>query len=238
MASKPVKFLTDLSTKKQIFKTDLSGNVVFDISGSNGHGYVSSSYPITGVAGFYGDLYGSASYAHQAYTYTSGAISGSGLPASPVILKDPLIITGITASIVQVTDSLVAPNITGNLFGTASYAQYAGNAADVAIGDELYNVYSRLKFQQVGYFEPDGSKIIVLPTDISGSPRFPTASIDYLNVNIQVKENNSWINDILSCQTYISGTNIVVELSAPALNDLNQYKLLVSNENPNDFLVG
>ena len=237
MASKPVKFLTDLSTKKQIYKTDLSGNVVFDISGSNGHGYVSSSYPITGVAGFYGDLYGSASYAHQAYTYTSGAISGSGLPASPVILKDPLVITGITASIVQVTDSLVAPNITGNLFGTASYAQYAANAADVAIGDELYNVYSRLRFQQVGYFETDGSKIIILPTELLSKPRFPTASIDYLNVNVQVKEDNKWVNDIMAHQTYISGANIVIELSAPAMSDSNQYKLLVSNENPEDLLV-
>jgi hypothetical protein len=238
MASKPVKFLTDLSTKKQIFKTDLSGNVVFDISGSSElNGYVSSSYPITGAAGFYGNLYGSASYAHQAYTYTSGAISGSGLPSNPVLLKDPLVINGITASAVQITDTLIAPNITGNLFGTASYAQYAANAADVAIGDELYNVYSRLKFQQVDYFDIDGSKIIVLPLESSGKPRFPTASLDYLNVNVQVKEDNRWVNDILSHQLYVSGANIVVELSAPAMTNTNQYKLLVSNENPDDLLV-
>lgn len=236
MASKPVKFLTDLSTKKQIYKTDVSGNVKFDISGSV-TGYVSSSYPITGGAGFYGDLYGTASYAHQAYTYTSGAISGSGLPANPVILKDPLVVGGISASNIEVADTLTAPQIFGNLYGTASYAEYAINSSNVTIGDELYGFFSRLKFQEVGYFEADGSKIIVLPTTAGLLPRFPTASLDFLNISVQVKENNSWVNDILSCQTYISGANIVVELSAPALNDTNQYKLLVNNENPDDYLL-
>jgi hypothetical protein len=232
MARKPVKFLTDLSTRKQIFKTDLSGNITFDISGSNGDGYVSSSYPITGAAGFYGDLYGSASYAHQAYTYTSGSVSGSGLPNNPVILKDPLVIGSITASTIQATEGF-----TGNLYGTASYAQYALNSQNVAIGDELYSFYSRLKYQEVGYFDPDGSKIIILPTVSGGLPRFPTASLDYINVNVQVKEDNRWVNDILSQQTYISGANIVVELSAPSMDDTNQYKLLVSNENPEDFII-
>jgi hypothetical protein len=228
MANKPVKFLTDLSTRRSIYKTDQSGEVRFDVSGSNGTGFVSSSYPITGAAGFLGDLYGSASYAHEAYTYTSGAIDGTGLPNNPVYLKDPLIIGTITAS------QIYAPEITGTLHGTASFAL---NAANAAIADEVQNAYTRLRFQQVGYFNVDGSKIIALPAEVGGLASFPTESLDFINITVHVKDNNKWKNDILSVESYISGTNIVIELSAPALDDTSQYKLLAINENPADFMV-
>jgi len=47
MATKPVKVLTDLLTKKQVLKQDLDGNILFRISGSLNNGHVSSSLPIT-----------------------------------------------------------------------------------------------------------------------------------------------------------------------------------------------
>ncbi len=47
MATKPVKVLTDLLTKKQIIKQDIDGNILFNVSGVLGNGHVSSSLPIT-----------------------------------------------------------------------------------------------------------------------------------------------------------------------------------------------
>lgn len=54
MATKPVKVLTDLLTRKQVIKQDLDGNILFKISGSLGNGTVSSSLPIT-ASYFVGD---------------------------------------------------------------------------------------------------------------------------------------------------------------------------------------
>jgi len=45
MATKPVKVLTDLLTRKQVIKQDLDGNILFKISGSLNNGTVSSSLP-------------------------------------------------------------------------------------------------------------------------------------------------------------------------------------------------
>lgn len=54
MATKPVKVLTDLLTKKQIIKQDADGNILFKVSGSLNNGSVSSSLPIT-ASYFVGD---------------------------------------------------------------------------------------------------------------------------------------------------------------------------------------
>jgi hypothetical protein len=136
MAVKPVKVLTDLLTKKQIIKQDIDGNVLFRVTGSQTDGFVLVTIPLTASAGIEGRLYGTASYALTAAyaengggggissVYTTGNITGSGLLANPVALKDPLIIGTITASY----------GFNGNLFGTASYtinaatASYAQNA--------------------------------------------------------------------------------------------------------------
>ena len=84
---------------------------------------------VTASIGFSGNLYGTASYATQALTAsyavnsglttvsTSGSITGSGIPIDPVVLKDPLIIGIVTASI----------GFSGNLYGTASYATNANS---------------------------------------------------------------------------------------------------------------
>jgi hypothetical protein len=54
MAVKPVKFISDVQTQKQIIKTDVSGNVLFAVSGTLPLGSVSSSLPIT-ASGLYID---------------------------------------------------------------------------------------------------------------------------------------------------------------------------------------
>lgn len=47
MAIKPVKFISDVSTKRQLIKTDLSGNILFSVSGTLLQGSISSSLPIS-----------------------------------------------------------------------------------------------------------------------------------------------------------------------------------------------
>lgn len=54
MATKPVKVLTDLLTKKQIIKQDENGNILFRVTGSQESGFISSSLPIT-ASFFVGD---------------------------------------------------------------------------------------------------------------------------------------------------------------------------------------
>ena len=47
MTVKPVKFISDVQTKKEIIKTDITGTVLFHVSGTVPFGHVSSSLPIT-----------------------------------------------------------------------------------------------------------------------------------------------------------------------------------------------
>jgi hypothetical protein len=123
MATKPVKVLSDLLTKKQIIKQDLNGNTLFNISGNLENGHVSSSLPIT-ASYFVGDgryLTNISASGGISSVSTSGSITGSGLVTNPISLKDPLIINTVTASV----------GFSGNLYGTASFANtssYAINA--------------------------------------------------------------------------------------------------------------
>ena len=228
MANKPVKVLTDLLTRKQIIKQDLAGNTLFLISGSLGNGYVSSSFPIT-ASYFVGDgryLTNVSGSCGINSVYTSGSISGSGLEANPIFLKDPLVIGTITSSY------LYSPQITGTLYGTASYAVNAG--IDVT---NIQNAYKRLRYQQVGFFDATGSATIELPTSSYGGVAFISNSFNHINVTVQIKEENIWLNDLLSIQLFTSSNKVFVELSAPALNNTNEYKLLALNEDPNYYII-
>lgn len=380
MATKPVKVLADLQTRKQILKLDASNNILFKVSGSLGDGVVTIEIPVTASAGISARLYGTSSYALTASyaenagggitsVYTSGSISGSGLQANPIFLKDPLVIGTITSSYIY------APQITGSLYGTASFAtsaSYAANASvntssfattgsnlfignqkitgsifldgqlvntghsilgapalqgstsrivlwdnfnnpsnytyglgieanhmwfgvDVnsaswgfkwyaanaeimklnGVGDlsglasvtassgfdgRLYgtssyaltssyaqssnistsaiqNAYNRLRYQTIGNFDINGSAIITLPSSSLGGLSFPTSSFDFINATIFINENGRWINDLLSVQVYTSSTNVLIEISAPALTNTDQYKLLAVNENPSDYVI-
>ena len=242
MASKPVKVLSDLLTRKQILKQDSDGNTLFRVTGSLNDGYILTIIPVTASAGIQARLYGTASYALNAATasfalngggsgiasvYTSGSISGSGLEASPVFLKDPLIIGTITSSYIY------SPQITGTLFGTASYATNAGNINTTNIA----NAYKRLRYTEIGFFENDGSKIIELPTSSFGGISFTSNSFEYININTFIKEDGRWINDLLSVQIYTSSARIYIELSAPSLDNTNEYKIIAVNEDPSYYII-
>lgn len=229
MANKPVKVLSDLLTRRQIIKQDLAGNTIFLVSGSINSGYVSSSNPIT-ASFFVGDgryltnISGSGS---GLTVVTSGSISGSGLVANPIFLKDPLVIGTITSSYIY------SPQITGSLYGTASFAETAGNVNTTAI----QNAYKRLRYTEVGFFDVDGSKIVELPTSSLGGTAFVSNSFNHINVNVFVKEDDRWLNELLSVQLYTSSNIVYVELSAPALNNTNEYKLIAVNEDPTYYII-
>jgi hypothetical protein len=227
MATKPVKVLSDLLTKKEIIKQDNNGNILFNVSGSAGNGHVSSSLPITasyfvGSGRYLTDITASGGGGIP-FVYTSGSITGSGLLSNPVVLTDPLLIGSVTAS----------NGFSGNLYGTASYAQ---NAANINTTD-IKNAYKRLRYTIVGNFDITGSATIELPTASYGGNSFLTSSFNFINITVQIKEDGRWINDLLSVQLFTSSTNIYVELSAPALDNTNEYKLIAINENPSDYIV-
>lgn len=228
MANKPVKVLSDLLTRRQIIKQDLAGNTIFLVSGSIDSGYVSSSNPIT-ASYFVGDgrYLTNISSSGALTVVTSGSISGSGLVANPIFLKDPLVIGTITSSYIY------SPQITGSLYGTASFAETAGNVNTTAI----QNAYKRLRYTEVGFFDVDGSKIVELPTSSLGGTAFVSNSFDHINVTVFIKEDNRWLNELLSVQLYTSSNVVYVELSAPALDNTNEYKLIAVNEDPSYYII-
>lgn len=157
-AIKPVTFISDILTKKQIIKTDIDGNIRFVVSGTNGHGigHVSSSYPVT-ASGLYinGNAYITdtihAKRMHITEVTTSVYYEDS-LSASINALED---VSASNANIGdmlqwdgtnwiasnQITGNFVG-NITGNLSGTATNAldSLYANTASYALnaGNSLY----------------------------------------------------------------------------------------------------
>ena len=208
MAVKPVKVLTDLLTKKQVLKQDLEGNVLFRISGSLGNGVVSSSLPITGSAGIFYEL----------NTQTDTAFDNISVITSS---------TNHTYSVNQAFHAvdLEITNIKSIIGGGESQAS-AG--------------YKRLRYKEVGFFTSDGTADITLPKIQYGTSSFPVSSIDFVNISVMIKDGDAWSNDLLSVNIVSGGINndeIHVLLDAPALTNSDQYRLLATNENPDDYLV-
>lgn len=97
---------------EQTFVDNVSGSNYISASYFVGDGSLLTNLPITGGINS---------------VYTSGSITGSGVVVDPIILKDPLLIGTVTASI----------GFRGDLFGTASFANtasYALNAGSAATG--------------------------------------------------------------------------------------------------------
>ncbi len=143
MAVRPVRFISDVLTRKQILKTDANDNVLFNVSGTliNG-GHVSSSLPIT-ASGLYidGDAYisGTISANRMHITeITTSVFYETAISASINALND------VSATNAQVNDLLtwngnnwIASNninatINGNLLGTASYSNTSSYALEAA----------------------------------------------------------------------------------------------------------
>ena len=123
-----------------------------------------------------------------------------------------------------------------------SYKVYDVNQAFHAVDNSITSIalgansYKRLRYQLTGNFDLNGSADISLPLIQYAGSAFPISSIDYINVSVAIKENNSWYNDIVSINLTSSGGSVHVIIDAPALNNTNQYRLLAVNENPNDYI--
>lgn len=100
--------------------------------------------------------------------------------------------------------------------------------------------YKRLRYQQVGYFDSDGTAEVILPKQQYDGDAFPVSSLDYINVSVMVRDGNAWTNDLLAVNVVtggVSGDEIHVLIDAPALSTTDQYRLLAVNENPNDYMI-
>ena len=233
---KPVKVLTDLETRKQILKTDSSGNVLFKVSGTLENGAVSSSLPFTGSEAYFSsDVTVDGKLKANTFEVTTLVNSinyETSISASINALLD------VSASNAQVDDFLKwnGTNWVADIVSNATSASYATTAAYAQTttfdSTEVVNAYKRLRYQQVGFFDATGSVLIQLPTGAYGGSAFPTSSLDYINISVFVKDGNLWANDILAVNVYESASFIYVSLDAPELTDTDQYRLLAVNEDP------
>lgn len=238
---KPVKVLTDLETRKQILKTDSDNNVLFKVSGTLAQGAVSSSLPFTGSGAYFSDdvtVDGKLKADRFEVTTLINSINyETSISASINALLD------VSASNAQVNDFLKwdGSNWVADIVSNATSASYAVTAAYAETttfdSTEVVNAYKRLRYQEVGYFDVTGSALIQLPTAAYGGAAFTTGSLDFININVFVKDNNMWVNDILSISTYVSSNFIYVSLDAPDLTDTDQYKLLAVNEDPASYTI-
>ena len=150
VAVRPVRFISDVLTRKQILKTDANDNVLFKVSGSSAEsGHVSSSLPITssglfidGDALIAGTLTAKRMHVTEVTTsvYYEDALSASinalqDVSASNANVGDMLKWDGINwISSNEISGNFIGDvtgNILGNLLGTSSYAitsSYAVNA--------------------------------------------------------------------------------------------------------------
>lgn len=144
MAVRPVRFISDLLTRKQILKTDIYNNVLFKVSSSNGNGEgcVSSSLPVTssglfidGDALIAGTLTAKRMHVTEVTTsvYYEDSISASinalyDVSSSNANVNDMLKWDGTNwISSNEITGNF-SGNLVGNLIGTASYAYSASTA--------------------------------------------------------------------------------------------------------------
>jgi len=259
MAVKPVKVLTDLLTKKQIIKEDLSGNILFRVTEDNGNGFVSSSLPVTASAIFakYGFVKAntpfnnvniitssdSSSYSiDQAFHALDSVVGGTTTTASYLNpLNQDVQVTGS----LYITNNLSASNLAGNLNGTASFAQianlaYTASTLTIALKNALEDTYKKLRYKITGSFDSTGYAYEILPNN--SSYIFPATDIDYVNISILVRENNtsSWTNDLIAYEMKISGSmndQIHILMYAQDIPILGEYKLLAINENRDAFVL-
>lgn len=257
MAVKPVKVLTDLLTKKQIIKEDINGNVLFRVTGSLGDGFISSSLPITASATYVKTAYISASSdfsniqiitssvdsfynIDQAFHAIDAAVGNSNTTASYL---DPLNQNVQLTGSLYVTNAVSASSLTGNLNGTASFAEVAALAYEasnlsLALKNTIEDTYKKLRYKVTGAFDATGYAYEILPNNASYT--FPVSDIDYINISILVRESNasSWNNDLIAYEMKISGSlnnEIHILMFAQDIPTLGQYKLLAINENRDAF---
>ena len=147
MAVRPVRFISDVLTKKQILKTDADNNILFNVSSSTDNkGHVSSSLAYTGSGLFInGDAYISgtlhAKRMHVTEVTTSVYYEDS-ISASINALYDVSASNAVSGNMfVWNGSNWIATNdisgnfsgvVYGDLVGTASYAYNAGYASQAS----------------------------------------------------------------------------------------------------------
>lgn len=248
---KPVKVLTDLVTKKQIYKKDSENNVLFNVSGSATGGvvvgHVSSSLPLTASSVYTPELVisSSANFIFSDLQALTSSENRYNVDAAIHVIDQVINRTGIT---------------------------------DTVRAKEAENAYKRLRFQCTGTFDVDGYAEVMLPLTMSQydypnlSPggvlpvfengvevidaaagtdpnyhSFPVTSKDYINLDVMVKDMDdadaTWANDILAVNLVVSGAvndELWVRLYAPDLAGTDgsiKYRLLAVNEDPSKYII-
>ena len=181
MAVKPVKFISDVQTKKQIIKTDISGNVLFAVSGTLPDGSVSSSLPIS-ASGLYIDgnaeIVGTLNARRMHITeVTTSVYYEDSLSASINALQDVSASNAVVGSILQWDGTnwiaTSGANLTGSLYGTASHAVTASYALALAPETLSINDLSDVSASSAvvgSIFQWDGTNwIATVGADLSGS---------------------------------------------------------------------
>lgn len=169
----------------------------------------------------------------------SGSVSGSGsIVANLPITGSEVIFDLLT--IKQNNDFNIIPIITSSVVINSTEKQIysvdqAFRAIDsvISTAESTKKAYTKLRYKHVGFFDEDGYAEIKLPQ--TNTNYFPTASYDFINVDVMVKDEDRWVNDIMSVNLFIFEEDIYVGVSAPNLGENDQYRIIANNENPDDY---
>ena len=228
MAQKPIKFFSDAVFRRAVIKEDSDNNKLFEVSGTMGNGIVNINVPLSASdAYFAGDV------------EVEGSLKARELHVTSVT-SSVLYETSISASINALLDVSASDAQAGDYFKYDG-EYWVPSALDLAGGLEaVRNAGIRLKFQQQGYFDVEGHATIILPTASLGGPAFPVASLEYISFDVLVKEEDVWTNDIIATTMFITGSSsdqIGIFIDGPALSDIHEYRIIVTNNNPDDYVI-
>jgi len=215
-AIKPVTFISDILTKKQIIKTDIDGNIRFVVSGTNGHGYghVSSSYPITASGLFIdGDAYISETIHAKRMHVTEVTTS--------VYYEDAL-----SASINALQDVSASNSKYGDVLSWDGTNWIPSSET----GDKLALLaenYAKLSETHIGFFDVDGTKTLELAN-------FSVNDLEniYLDVVIRYSGSEDYVNDLISVRMRgnIATNKINVLLDAPTVSNGDKYRVIATKQ--------
>ncbi len=159
------------------------------------------------------------------YKILPDLIIGNGFFKKDENLQDRFTISGSsTEGLVSSSYPIIAPNFTGSLHGTASYALTASYVSNIS---NITTTYNSLREIAVGNFNIDGTKTVKLN-------KFNASSdLDYVAISVFTKQNGTgkYTNDLISIHYSASvDDKISIEISAPVFNNLDSYKIIAVKE--------
>jgi hypothetical protein len=219
MAVRPVRFISDVLTRKQILKSDSEDNILFKVSGSLATGgEVSSSFPVT-ASGLYID--GDA--------YVSGTITANRMHITEVTTS-VYYETSLSASInalldVSASDAIAGQYLKWNGYNWIPYTLDVSGAIQQRL-EEVNNVFLSSNNSVIDYFNSDGTKLLTFNN-------FGVNDIDFITIDVMIMHSgsNRYTNDLVSISMFINefGT-LSVELNAGALSNQDKFKLLLNKQ--------